>query len=185
MRVEWTKKNGLGAAGVPELSDPVYSDKRVKGAAPFFTPIPNLQSPAPAAFVIWPAAARDCAFGFTQEPRRVRKPASQFLAGRAVNKDRRRGRPHELIGDTPQQQPLEAAATVRGQGDEVARLHRGLLQYGLDRVLGEDDPCPDWHALLSDLRSDVFQVRLRPRLLRRLARRTGGSGGPSLDAHQD
>src|SRR6266481_6431245 len=92
-------------------------------------------------------------------------------AGRAVNEDRRHGSPDELIGHTPQQQPLEAAPTVRGQGDEVARLRRGPLQNGLDRVPGDDDPRPDWHPLLSYPRGDVLQVRLRLRLLRRPARR--------------
>ena len=48
------------------------------------------------------------------------------LAGRAVNEDRRQGSPDELVGHTPPQQPLEAAPTVRGQGDKVARLCLGL-----------------------------------------------------------
>src|SRR6267378_1861684 len=58
--------------------------------------------------------------------------------GRVVNEDRRRGSPDKLIGHTPQQQSFEAAPTVRGQGDEVARLRRGFLQDDLDSVPGHD-----------------------------------------------
>ena len=65
---------------------------------------------------------------------------SARLPGRAVNEDRRRGSPDELIRHTSQQQPFEAALAVRGQGDEGARLPRGLLRNGLAGVTRDDDP---------------------------------------------
>src|ERR1019366_9222455 len=102
---------------------------------------------------------------------------STIVLCRAVDEHRRCGSANELIGNTPQKKPIEAASTVCGHCDEVGCLRRGFCQDRLDRMPSDDNLRADAIPLLVQSFCYTLQVRLCLRLLRRfptIARRRPG-----------